>query len=119
MGEMQALRSHQTEPITLNIGPVLTIWSCSRQSWPFSVPKNSANNGTVPELSPLQLQSRVGNSFVLPRQGGIFLSWFATDYISFRNSWDGRCQDWHTEHRMRPSAEEWSPRPDPSRALSA
>src|SRR5712692_4961323 len=29
----------------------------------------------------------VGNSFVLPHQGGIFLSWFATGYISLRNSW--------------------------------
>src|SRR3989442_10081287 len=29
----------------------------------------------------------VGNSFVLPHQGGTFLSWFATGYISLRNSW--------------------------------
>src|SRR6266446_3722188 len=29
----------------------------------------------------------VGNSVVLPHQGGIFLSWFATGYISLRNSW--------------------------------
>src|SRR5260221_5841928 len=29
----------------------------------------------------------VGNKFVLPHQGGIFLGWFATDYISLRNSW--------------------------------
>src|SRR5207302_7421532 len=29
----------------------------------------------------------VGNSFVLPHQGGIFLGWFATGYISLRNSW--------------------------------
>src|SRR5207245_8573325 len=29
----------------------------------------------------------VGNSFVLPHQGGIFLRWFATGYISLRNSW--------------------------------
>src|SRR5439155_23779203 len=34
----------------------------------------------------------VGNSFVLPHQGGTFLSWFATGYISLRNSWDrDRC----------------------------
>src|SRR5713226_7880194 len=32
----------------------------------------------------------VGNSFVLPHQGGIFLSWFATGYISLRNSWAGQ-----------------------------
>jgi hypothetical protein len=29
----------------------------------------------------------VGNSFVLPHQGSIFLIWFATGYISLRNSW--------------------------------
>jgi len=29
----------------------------------------------------------VGNSFVLPHQGGIFLRWSATGYISLRNSW--------------------------------
>src|SRR2546427_12867212 len=32
----------------------------------------------------------VGNSFVLPHQGGTFLSWFATGYISLRNSWAER-----------------------------
>src|SRR2546425_11489666 len=32
----------------------------------------------------------VGNSFVLPHQGGTFLSWFATGYISLRNSWAAR-----------------------------
>src|SRR6266699_2025511 len=31
----------------------------------------------------------VGNRFVLPHQGGIFLGWFATGYISLRNSWAG------------------------------
>src|SRR2546425_10311165 len=30
----------------------------------------------------------VGNSVVLPHQGGTFLSWFATGYISLRNSWE-------------------------------
>src|SRR5512135_168880 len=29
----------------------------------------------------------VGNRFVLPLQGGTFLGWFATGYISLRNSW--------------------------------
>src|SRR2546421_13110816 len=29
----------------------------------------------------------VGNRFVLPHQGGIFLGWFATGSISLRNSW--------------------------------
>src|SRR5947209_10250576 len=29
----------------------------------------------------------VGNNVVLPHQGGIFLSSFATGYISLRNSW--------------------------------
>src|SRR5947209_11125439 len=31
----------------------------------------------------------VGNNFVLPHQGGIFLRSFATRYISLRNSWEG------------------------------
>src|SRR5712692_10636159 len=38
----------------------------------------------------------VGNNFVLPHQGGIFLSEFATAYISLRNSWELKaqvCQD--------------------------
>src|SRR5947209_10494398 len=30
----------------------------------------------------------VGNCFVLPHQGGIFLGWFATGSISLRNSWE-------------------------------
>src|SRR5205085_10460126 len=30
----------------------------------------------------------IGNTLVLPHQGGIFLSSFATSYISLRNSWD-------------------------------
>ncbi len=29
----------------------------------------------------------VGNTFVLPHQGDIFFCWFATGYISLRNSW--------------------------------
>src|SRR5712691_536010 len=29
----------------------------------------------------------VGNTFVLPHQGGIFFCCFATGYISLRNSW--------------------------------
>src|SRR6266699_3154886 len=38
----------------------------------------------------------VGNSFVLPHQGGIFLSWFATGYISLRNSWVQRPAGCHS-----------------------
>src|SRR2546430_934667 len=30
----------------------------------------------------------VGNTFVLPHQGGIFFYWFATCSISLRNSWE-------------------------------
>ena len=62
MAAMQALRSHQPEPIPLMIGSVLTKWSGSRQRWPLYVPKNAANNGTVPELATLRLQSRSLNA---------------------------------------------------------
>src|SRR5205085_8125231 len=34
----------------------------------------------------------VGNNCVLPHQGGIFLSSFATSYISLRNSWAPRAR---------------------------
>src|SRR6266566_1584714 len=30
----------------------------------------------------------VGNDFLFPHQGDTFLCWFATGYISLRNSWD-------------------------------
>src|SRR5439155_26780426 len=41
----------------------------------------------------------VGKSFVLPHQGGIFLGWFATAYISLRNSWG-----WPARAGMAPSS---------------
>src|SRR5216684_7513704 len=34
----------------------------------------------------------VGNTFVLPHQGDIFFCWFATGYISLRNSWATRAR---------------------------
>src|SRR5713226_8693937 len=36
----------------------------------------------------------VENNFVLPHQGGIFLSRLATGYISLRNSWDAQATCW-------------------------
>src|SRR5205085_10195369 len=42
----------------------------------------------------------VGNSFVLPHQGGIFLRWSATGYISLRNSWALRGLPWTCEFRL-------------------